>query len=105
MEYFNTQTQKWKLDASVFPIAVAGMQCVSLETAVVCSSGPNYYVWHGPGTPWVTSKQTQDRIEMGFTAVAGRWAGAPPTFSLLPLVLLASFEPAAAAAAAAARLP
>lgn len=74
MEYFNAETQKWTLDASVFPIAVAGMQCVSLETAVVCSSGPNYYVWHGPGTPWVTSKQTQDRIEMGFTAVAGRWA-------------------------------
>lgn len=74
MEYFDTQTQKWTLDTSEFPVPVGGMQCVSLKTAVVCSSGSDYYVWRGPGTAWVNSKQSQSRIEMGFTAVAGRWA-------------------------------
>ena len=51
MEYFDAHTQKWTLGASVFPVALSGMQCVSLDSAVVCSSGPTYYVWHGPGTP------------------------------------------------------
>lgn len=74
IEHFDTQTQEWTKDESVLPAAVAGLQCVSLDTAVVCASPPSYFVWQGPGTPWVTSHQKQQRIEMGFTAVAGRWA-------------------------------
>lgn len=74
IEYYDEATKKWTLSSSSLPDARAGLQCVSLTTAVVCAGPPHYYVWHGPGTEWETVKQSIYRIEMGFTAVNGRWA-------------------------------
>jgi len=74
VESYNPVTETWTLSSESLPSARAGLQCVSLKTAVVCAGPPNYYVWHGPGTAWETVKQSIYRIEMGFTAVDGRWA-------------------------------
>lgn len=74
MEYYDPTTKEWTLSSSSLPVAHAGLQCVSLTTAVVCAGPPNYYVWHGPGTQWETVKQSVYRIEMGYAAVSGRWA-------------------------------
>jgi hypothetical protein len=49
VEYYDEYAKMFKVSPESLPAARSGLQCVSLDTAVVCGSPPDYFVWHGPG--------------------------------------------------------
>ena len=58
MEYYDQATKQFVAAPESLPIPYNGLQCVSLDAAIVCTGPPDYFVWRGPGTQWEVTKQS-----------------------------------------------